>query len=246
MGNAIYSLTEMGGVEPYVGAGIGLSKSNMTLEGILPATDVRDEDTSIALQGLAGIAVPLSERLSADMEYRYFYNGDVSVDNATFNDLNSHDILLGLRLAFGSPAPAPAAAPAPAPAPPTARAEPAPVAVDCDSESFVVYFELNSAEVTDQAQAVIANTADLVGDCDPTRVTVTGHTDRSGAADYNQKLSERRARVVREGLIREGIMASMITVRASGERELAVDTPDGVREPLNRRSEVLIELEFNS
>ena len=57
------------------------------------------------------------------------------------------------------------------------------------------------------------------------------------------RLSERRARVVRDELIRLGVAASMIAIEARGESEPAVATPDGVREPLNRRSEVVIRVQ---
>jgi OOP family OmpA-OmpF porin len=71
-------------------------------------------------------------------------------------------------------------------------------------------------------------------------VSIAGHTDTSGASAYNQRLSQRRADVVGQALIARGIDASLITEEAKGETELAKATRDGVREPLNRRSEVVI------
>ena len=109
--------------------------------------------------------------------------------------------------------------------------------------SFPVYFEWDRADLTDQARAVIAQAASQRGSCGVTRVTVAGFTDRSGAASYNVGLSERRARVVRDELVRLGVAASTITMEAFGETRNAVQTADGVREPLNRRTEVLIVLD---
>tara|TARA_R110000744_G_scaffold376026_2_gene490022 strand:- start:44745 stop:45077 length:333 start_codon:yes stop_codon:yes gene_type:complete len=107
---------------------------------------------------------------------------------------------------------------------------------------FPVYFEWDRADLTDQARAVIAQASNQRGSCGVTRVSVSGFTDRSGAASYNVGLSERRARVVRDELVRLGVPASTITLEAFGETRNAVQTPDGVREPLNRRAEVVIVL----
>ena len=68
-------------------------------------------------------------------------------------------------------------------------------------------------------------------------------TDTSGSSAYNQALSQRRAAVVREALIANGVPADSIETRAFGESNLAKSTPDGTREPLNRRSEVTISFE---
>ena len=71
-------------------------------------------------------------------------------------------------------------------------------------------------------------------------VSIAGHTDTSGASAYNQRLSQRRADIVGEALVARGIDASLISEEAKGETDLAKATRDGVREPLNRRSEVVI------
>ena len=107
----------------------------------------------------------------------------------------------------------------------------------------MVYFEWDRADLTAQARAVIAQAANQTGSCDVTRVGVAGFTDRSGAAAYNVRLSERRATAVRDELVRLGIAASSISMDAFGETRNAVATADGVREPLNRRTEVVITLD---
>jgi len=69
---------------------------------------------------------------------------------------------------------------------------------------------------------------------------VTGHTDTSGSDKYNQKLSERRAKAVADGLAGLGVPATSLSVDWKGESAPAVATGDGVKEPLNRRSTVSI------
>ena len=72
------------------------------------------------------------------------------------------------------------------------------------------------------------------------RITATGHTDASGSADYNLELSQRRAEAVASELIRHGVPATDIVTIGRGEEDLLVPTADGVREPRNRRVEIVI------
>ena len=74
-----------------------------------------------------------------------------------------------------------------------------------------------------------------------TRIGVTGHTDRAGSDAYNMALSLRRANAVKDQLVREGIPAAGITVVGRGESQPLVPTADGVREPQNRRVEIVLQ-----
>jgi outer membrane protein OmpA-like peptidoglycan-associated protein len=70
-------------------------------------------------------------------------------------------------------------------------------------------------------------------------VQVTGYTDRSGSAAYNQRLSVRRARHVAHILAHMGVPWKAMAVAGRGENDNAVPTPNGVREPRNRRVTVV-------
>jgi hypothetical protein len=72
------------------------------------------------------------------------------------------------------------------------------------------------------------------------RITVVGHTDTSGSPGYNQKLSERRAGVVKDVLVQMGARPESIQVSGVGESDLAVQTADGVKEPKNRRAVITL------
>jgi OOP family OmpA-OmpF porin len=74
-----------------------------------------------------------------------------------------------------------------------------------------------------------------------TRIAVTGHTDTSGAPAYNMALSLRRANAVKDALVREGIAAAAIAVTGRGETQLLVQTGDNVKEPQNRRVEIVLQ-----
>lgn len=121
--------------------------------------------------------------------------------------------------------------------------EVAPV-VDCatQGQSFAVYFEWDSSALTEQAQTVIdrAVARAVENGCSVSVSTIEGYTDTSGNRAYNARLSARRAAIVRDSLIQRGVDAGVISTEAKGETGLAKATADGVREPLNRRAEVVI------
>jgi outer membrane protein OmpA-like peptidoglycan-associated protein len=73
-----------------------------------------------------------------------------------------------------------------------------------------------------------------------TRIEVAGHADRSGSPQYNMGLSRRRADNVAAELVRQGISRNEIAVTAFGETRPLVPTADGVREPQNRRVEIVL------
>jgi len=72
-----------------------------------------------------------------------------------------------------------------------------------------------------------------------TQITVTGHTDTVGSDAYNMRLSKRRAESVAAELEAKGIPSGEIALVAKGKRDLLVPTADGVREPQNRRVEIV-------
>jgi hypothetical protein len=69
-------------------------------------------------------------------------------------------------------------------------------------------------------------------------IIVIGHTDTVAKREYNDALSMRRAETVKRILVEAGIAADQIAVQARGERELLIQTGDGVDEPRNRRVEI--------
>lgn len=100
---------------------------------------------------------------------------------------------------------------------------------------YVVYFGFDRTDLTDAALAVIEEIASIASG---QSVSIVGHTDTSGSAAYNDRLSERRAQSVAEALRQRG--ASIANAGGEGESDLAVPTADGVREPLNRRATVFV------
>ncbi|WP_371397150.1 OmpA family protein [Fretibacter rubidus] len=105
----------------------------------------------------------------------------------------------------------------------------------------IIYYEFNKARSA-ETQNTINRILDIGEFCNVDSVLVTGHTDASGSAAYNLRLSERRAKDARDELVAEGVDAAKITSQGMGETQLFIPTADGVKEQLNRRTEVLIRL----
>ena len=105
---------------------------------------------------------------------------------------------------------------------------------------FTVYFGFDSAELTQEAQPVLQQAVAEFRRRADARIDVAGHTDRAGSLEYNRALSKRRADAVRDALAASGVTAGRIDGAALGELVTDVDTPDGVREPLNRRVEIVV------
>jgi outer membrane protein OmpA-like peptidoglycan-associated protein len=85
---------------------------------------------------------------------------------------------------------------------------------------------------------VITEAANYANGGHATKVIVVGHTDTSGSDAYNNRLSERRAKAVADALVGAGVAQGSMAVDWKGESQPAVQTGDGVKEPLNRRSTI--------
>src|SRR4051794_41453500 len=101
--------------------------------------------------------------------------------------------------------------------------------------SFLVYFGFDKATLDASARQVVAEAADEYKRTGAAQVAVTGHADKAGRAEYNQRLSERRAEAVRRELERLGVQSSAVKVAAEGENDPAVPTADRVPQARNRR-----------
>jgi iron complex outermembrane recepter protein len=106
-------------------------------------------------------------------------------------------------------------------------------------KSYLVFFDFNKSDLTPQATEIVDTAAKNAGPAKVTQLTVTGHTDTVGSDAYNMRLSRRRAESVAAQLEKDGIPSSEIEIVAKGKRDLLVPTGDGVREPQNRRVQIV-------
>jgi OmpA-OmpF porin, OOP family len=239
--NGYYDFNRGGRFEPYIGLGVGAAKVDVDLDAPRGSAD----DTVLAYQAMAGVAIGLTERLDLDIGVRYFAAPEIDTTEAFDSTLTLQEsevdyehtaVTLGLRWQFASPAPPPPPPPPPAPPPPP----PPPPAATCPQADFVVYFEWDRSALNQAALETIDSAVARARACNVGGVVVVGHTDTSGSTQYNAGLSERRASVVRDALVARGMAAGSIRTEARGETDLARATRDGVREPLNRRTAVTI------
>jgi outer membrane protein OmpA-like peptidoglycan-associated protein len=103
-----------------------------------------------------------------------------------------------------------------------------------------ILFDVDSATVKPAAMTSLDTISAVLTKYPKTTITVAGHTDNTGRADYNLKLSERRANAVRFALAERGVAASRVTAMGFGaDNPVASNTaPDGRAE--NRRVELHI------
>ena len=103
-----------------------------------------------------------------------------------------------------------------------------------------ILFDVNESTLRAAAQQNLSDLADSLEEYEGTDVLVVGHTDATGAAEYNQELSERRADSARTYLLGAGLDPERVTAMGMGEEE-PIDTNDtDSGRQANRRVEVAI------
>jgi len=137
------------------------------------------------------------------------------------------------------PAPPPATFPV-APIAPVAPPPP-PVAAAPAATDYTAYFDFDSWTLSAEDLTVITNAIYTARSGGQSRITVIGHTDTVGSADFNQRLSVRRANVVVEALVDMGARREAIQASGVGKTDLAVQTPDQTREAKNRRTVISLQ-----
>ena len=196
-----------------------------------------------AYQAIAGASfpIPFVVGLSATLDYRFLGVADAKktyriatgvgsyiTQEKALNNL-SNVVMVGLRYQFNVVPPPPPAAPVAA----------APVSA-APSRTYLVFFDWDRADLTARARQVIAEAASNAAKIQYTRIEVAGNADRSGTPAYNVGLSRRRAESVAGELVRLGISRQVIDIQAYGDTRPLVPTAAGVREPQNRRVEIVI------
>jgi outer membrane protein OmpA-like peptidoglycan-associated protein len=187
-----------------------------------------------------GLGYAFTPNWDGSIEYRYI---DLGTADHTFHsaagtesfhsEFEYNIIQVGLTYRFAPPpppppmaAPMPVAAPAPPP-PPMAR-------------TFLVFFDFDKYNLTADARRVIDAAAASFKANGSARIELSGYTDLAGTQAYNLRLSQRRADAVAGYMMKQGVPKNVMDVKWFGKEHPRVPTPDGVREPQNRRVEIVL------
>jgi OOP family OmpA-OmpF porin len=269
MTNVIYDFTIGWPISPHIGAGIGavdiidsVSLRSATISALPPGvtqtpaglvpvpqtfggTFLKGSTWQLGYQAIGGIRYEFNPVVSFDLDYRYLATTDPTFNNQGRNPFpngnrgtnccgggqystgyQTHNIVASVTMKFGAPPPAPPPLP-PAPPPPPPQ------------KVYLVFFDWDKYNITPEGQQIIQLAAQQYRAGGSVRLQVTGYTDLSGSAGYNQRLSERRANAVANALAALGVARSDMAVTGRGMNDPRVPTAPGVREPQNRRVEIL-------
>jgi OOP family OmpA-OmpF porin len=235
------------GTTPYLVAGV----SQVEMDSAV----VYDQSTTNVMLGLG-----ISQYLSDYLDLKYDVRMRRAIGAEATGSVNDLGLNLALNFHFGrhedAPVPAVIAAPTPAPAPPpppvrvatpapesvrnlpapTRSAPPASPQTRDVTVALDVLFETNSSVITDLDDAEFSRMADALRENPGVTLTIEGHTDSAGSAEYNETLSQRRADRVRESLISEyGAPAGRVTAVGYGEARPIANNETAAGRAQNRR-----------
>jgi peptidoglycan-associated lipoprotein len=106
--------------------------------------------------------------------------------------------------------------------------------------SFILYFILDSATLTEESKAELPAVFEAVRERKPTEISIFGHTDATGSDERNVRLSAERAKAVESILRKRDAELGHIEVKFFGSKEPLVPSAPHAAEPRNRRAEVMI------
>jgi len=233
MTNVLYDFTVGHPITPHFGFGIGAVNvfDGLKVAGI--GQLFNNSTWQFGYQGIAGIRYNLDPTLALDLDYRY-----LATTQATFaipntplrytSHYHTNNFVASLVYRFVPPPPPP-------PVPVSAPAVPPPG----PARVFLVFFDWDRADVTPVGMEILRQAANAYKAGGSVRIQVNGYTDLSGSRGYNQRLSAMRASNVADVLAKLGVARNDMTVSGNGERDPRVPTAPGVREPQNRRVEIV-------
>lgn len=120
---------------------------------------------------------------------------------------------------------------------PTAQVQRVGEGINMTFESGLM-FAVNSASISESYKADLASAAEVFVKYPETNIVIEGHTDDTGKDDYNQTLSEKRAKAVADFLVSKGINGSRITQKGYGEAQPKYPNDNETNRQKNRRVEL--------
>ena len=215
-----------------------------------PAYIMHDDEDDVVLALGIGAEKQLSDDWALRVEYQYFDD----FDDKIIQDLNSNLVTVGLSYNFGTGNTTAAAAAAAAAAATQAPSEPItePETVVVEEAAVIVTktqteifsqgntFATNSTELSEEGKTAVEPIVEVLQTYPQSTVNIVGHTDSTGAAEYNMMISKKRGAAVAAYIEEQGIEAHRISASGEGEENpiASNDTAEGRAQ--NRRVEATI------
>ena len=103
-----------------------------------------------------------------------------------------------------------------------------------------ITFAVNQSDLRGDFLPVLNSVSLVLEEFDQTLIDVTGHTDSTGAADYNLALSQRRSQSVANYLMGTGLAANRVYTLGVGQNYPVTDNTTAQGRQLNRRVELVL------
>lgn len=207
------------------------------------AGEAKMDENGFSPIGEVGVNYDATPNLSFNVGYQH-----VNELGATRigGDYNSHGVVAGVLYKFGSVHPAPTFKPAPAPVKPIPEKAVPEYAMVSKTFPRKVYNHITFAfdEGAPKQLGEYNELVSLLKRFPQAKAVVVGHTDSVGSKAYNQSLSEKRAKIVADNLVSEGISVSRVSFEGMGETQPIASNSTSTNRAKNRRVEVIIP-EFN-
>ncbi|NET35750.1 MAG: OmpA family protein [Cyanothece sp. SIO1E1] len=107
-------------------------------------------------------------------------------------------------------------------------------------KNWQVLFDFDEHQITDEGASLLAEVVSFIDEVECIEVVLQGHTDWIGSLDYNQALSTRRTRAVRDHLVELGLAENLLQIAWFGEEKPQADNVSDDGRQLNRRVEVVM------
>lgn len=105
-------------------------------------------------------------------------------------------------------------------------------------EKFLIFFDFGQEEISTSGKSIVGTIAEIAKKEKVTEIEVIGHTDTAYVTALSYEIALARAEAVKTALVSKGIPAPSISTQSEGKSKLLVLTPDGTKEPQNRRVEI--------
>lgn len=228
--DGLYYFTNSSKWVPYIAGGAGEGRFEYSVNA--PGIDANGHDRETQLNLGGGVRYFLNEHVSLRGDLRAVHSLDENKTDGVAS--------LGISFAFGGEKPAPVVAPPPPPPEPIAPPPPPPPEPEIEKVklSSEALFDFDKATLRPGAKQSLDELAQRLSHYPKQidSIKVFGHTDKLGAADYNQRLSTERATAVKDYLVAHGVPSAKIRAEGKGSSDPVTTDCQGAK-----RSKALIE-----